>query len=34
MYNGYYSAMRMDDILPSATTWIGLKHIMLSEIII
>ena len=28
----YYSAIRKEDILPFVTTWIDLKHIMLSEI--
>ena len=28
----YYSAIRRDEILPLATTWMGLKIIMLSEI--
>ena len=28
----YYSAMRKEDILPFATTWIDLEHMMLSEI--
>ena len=27
----YYSAIRKEDILPFVTTWIDLKHIMLSE---
>ena len=29
---GYYLAMRKDEILPSATTWIDLEDVMLSEI--
>ena len=29
---GYYVAMKMNEILPSATTWMDLKGIMLSEI--
>ena len=28
----YYSAMRKNEILPFATTWVDLKGIMLSEI--
>ena len=28
----YYSAIKRNDILPFATTWIDLKGIMLSEI--
>ena len=28
----YYSAIRRDEILPFATTWMGLEIIMLSEI--
>ena len=28
----YYSAIRSDEILPFATTWMGLEIIMLSEI--
>ena len=29
----YYSAIRRDEILPFATTWMNLEIIMLSEII-
>ena len=28
----YYSAMRKEEILPLATTWMDLEHIMLSEV--
>ena len=28
----YYSTMRRGDILPFATTWMALEHIMLSKI--
>ena len=28
----YYSAMRKEEILPFAITWMDLEHIMLSEI--
>ena len=28
----YYSAMRKDEMLPFATTWMGLENIILSEI--
>ena len=28
----YHSAVRKNDILPFATTWMDLEHIMLSEI--
>ena len=28
----YYSAIRKDEILPFATTWMDLENIMLSEI--
>lgn len=27
-----YPAMRKEDILPLATTWMGLEHIMLTEV--
>ena len=29
---GYYSALKMNKILPCATTWMDLEDIMLSEI--
>ena len=29
---GYYSAIKTNEILPSATTWMDLEGIMLSEI--
>ena len=31
-HNGYYSAIKKSDILPSARTWMDLEDIMLSEI--
>ena len=32
MYNGNYSAIKKNEILPFATTWMELEGIMLSEI--
>ena len=32
IYDGYYSAMRNNEILPTAAIWMDLEDIMLSEI--
>ena len=32
VYNGYYSALKRNEILPFVTTWVDLKSIMLSKI--
>ena len=32
IYNGYYSAIKKNDILPFAATWMDSESIMLSEI--
>ena len=32
IYNGMYSAIKKNEILPFVTAWIGLESIMLSEI--
>ena len=32
IYNEYYSAIRRDEILPFATTWMDLETIILTEI--
>ena len=32
IYNGYYSAIKKNEMLPYATTWMDLEGIMLSKI--
>lgn len=32
IHNGIYAAIRKEDTLPFATTWVELEHIMLSKI--
>ena len=32
IYNGYYSAIKKNEILPFVITWLDLEDIMLSEI--